>query len=205
MGHDAIFTRSEAWLGGWYELAIEVGPTDDRRLEEALTALWSFPDIEGCYLDLSRDPSEQPRVEAGGSLALETRLCGVARIGAKDPIACSTAVVRGDGSVWLYFGLPMGSLGHVFPVGAFPFEDGGDLSWRASVDDWLCRLAEHVFKAVGFRLGLVGWTDGIEERTAAELLRDGIPQKRWCGYLIPEHESLRWYPPNKGAPMTIPR
>ena len=111
---------------------------------------------------------------------------------------------RDGGADWIYFGLPMGSLGNVLPVGAFPFEGDGDLSWRASIDGWLRRLAEHTFNAVAFRLGLVGWTDGMDGG-AAELLRGGIPQERWCGFLVPEEDSLQWYPPTRGAPMTIGR
>jgi len=40
----------ENWAGGFYELAIEIGPTDDRRLEETLTALWRIAAIEGCFV-----------------------------------------------------------------------------------------------------------------------------------------------------------
>lgn len=198
-----IFTRPDAWTGGSYELAIDLGRVDDTQLEKALVTIWSHADVDGCYLDLDREPAEQARVRPGREHDLETCLRGVARLGALAPIACSTVVVREDGgSDWLYYGLPLGSLGAVLPVGAFPFEDGHDLAWRSTVDGWLRRLGEHLFASVRFRLGLVGWTDGLDDGTD-DLLERGLPEDRWVGYLLPSGSSLTWYPPNQGAPMRV--
>jgi hypothetical protein len=46
--HDRAMTESAAftWLGGYYELALELGPTSDERLARALTALSEAPTRE---------------------------------------------------------------------------------------------------------------------------------------------------------------
>jgi hypothetical protein len=137
MTDQLVFTPHAAWDSGWCELAVALGPADDSRLEQALLSLWAHTHLEGCDLDRTREPTEQPRVAPGRQAGLERRLFGVATLGELQPIACSSVVVREDsGSAWLYFGLPMGSLGRILPVGAFPIDDGRDLSWRAFVDDW---------------------------------------------------------------------
>lgn len=200
-----IFTRPDAWTGGSYELAVDLGPVDDTRLEKALVAIWSHADVDGCYLELDREPAEQARVRPSRDRDLQTCLRGIARLGTLAPVACSTVVVREDGGPdWLYFGLPLGSLGAVLPVGAFPFDDGRDLAWRSTVDGWLRRLGEHLFATVRFRIGLVGWTDGLDDGTD-NLLDRGIPEERWVGYLVPSSDSLTWHPPNQGAPMRVDR
>lgn len=195
-----IFTKPEAWAGFSYELAVELGPVDDARLERALRIIWSHADLDGCYLERDREPAEQVAVRPAGDLPLEAILRGLASLGPRAPVACSTIPVREEGgSDWVYFSLPMGSLRTVFPVYGFPVDDGSDLSWRSTVDHWLCRLARHLFDTVKFRLGLVGCIDGLEIG-ADELLVEGVPDERWVGYLVPSGDALTWYPPTEGAP-----
>lgn len=199
-----IFTRDDAWSGGSYDLAIELGPRDDARLRRALQALWSGPDLDGCYESADREPQEQPRLGVG-TLPLETPLHGIARIGDRAPVACRTVIVRfDDGSDWIHVCLPLGSLGHILEVGAFPFDDGGDLSWRHPLDEWLCGLGRRVFDAVPFRLALIGW-DGGELEDVDSFHASGVPAERSIGYLVPGADGLRWFPPNLGAPLTMDR
>ena len=204
MTEDLIFTHLDAWAGGSYELRVLLGSANDARLEHALVALWAHSALDGCYLDRTREPPEQPRLAPGKHVGLESTLLGVATLEESEAIACSTHVVREDGgSDWIYLAIPMGSLGRILPVGAFPFDDGHDLSWRALVDDWLRNLAERLFEAVPFRLGLLGWIDDGDD--AEEVIENGVPDERWVGYLVPDSSSLRWYPPTKGAPMRMGR
>lgn len=195
-----LFTHPGAWTGSYYELAVDLGPVDDARLERALVALWSHSDLAGCCLNRDREPSEQASVSPG-SVEPQSPLYGVVTLGTLGQVACATFVVREEGgSDWVYFAMPMGSLATVLPVGTFPFDDGSDLAWRSVVDDWLCRLAEHLFTTVRFRVGLVGSVDGLDGATD-ELLDRGAPKERWAGYLMPSGEALRWYPPTEGAPF----
>lgn len=59
MTRSRIFTRPGAWNGGSYELAVDLGPADDTKLENALTAIWSHADLNGCYLHRDREPAGQ--------------------------------------------------------------------------------------------------------------------------------------------------
>src|SRR6185436_15411721 len=56
-----------------------------------------------------------------------------------------------------FFYLPIASLASIYPMGAFPIADGGDLAWRSSLDEWLCAIGQRAFKAAPFRLGLIGF------------------------------------------------
>lgn len=199
-----VFTNEDAWNGGSYELALELGPVNDQLLQRALAAVWSFPELDGCFLRMDLEPRDQRRITIPDpNLELNACLRGIATFLPRGPVACSTLPVREEeGADWLYFGLPLGSLARVLPVGAFPFDDGRDQSWRGELDCWLERLARHVYKSVKFKLGLVGWTDGLIE-SASALTMNGVPAERWVGYLLPEGDVLRWHPPNQGAPMTV--
>ena len=92
-----IFTHPDAWNGGSYELAIDLGPVDDAKLEKALTAIWSHADLDGCYLRGDQEPAEQTLIVPGTGPGLDTCLRGVARLQGMAPVACSTIVVREDG------------------------------------------------------------------------------------------------------------
>lgn len=196
-----LFTLPDAWNGGSYELALMLGPRDDARLRAALHAVWSFAELDGCYELADVEPVDQPRrapVEAGREL--ETPLRGRARLPTGVVVPCSTLPVREEGGAdWLYFGLPMGSLGRAYAVGAFPWDDGTNLAWRKELDSWLCALAAHVLAKQPFRMAMVGFTDGEQEPD--RVLQDGIPERRWLGYIVPDADSIRWYPPTEGAPI----
>lgn len=195
-----VFTKEEAWLGGSYDLAIELGASDDTCVLQSLQAIWSSPDLDGCYLHSDREPHEQTRTIANVH-PLGTRLYGVARIGGRPPVPCSTIVVRTEReSDWIFFYLPIASLASIYPVGAFPIADGGDLAWRSSLDEWLCAIGRRAFEAVPFRLGLVGF-DGGDFSDAAAFASSGVPDERWIGYLVPETGGLKWFAPNRGAPI----
>ena len=96
----------------------------------------------------------------------------------------------------------MGSLSRVVPTGAYPFEDGADLSWRLLMYDWLRQLAKAVFESVPFHLGLIEH-EVSGAAYAEEVRRNGVPEKRWFGYLWPGNEGLGWYPPTEGAPFSF--
>jgi hypothetical protein len=196
-----LFTAPEAWSGSSHGLSIVLGQASDASLALARETLWTFPDLQGCWLRTNVEPARQERVTARGT-RLRKELLGIARIPGAEAVPCSTAVRREeDGGGWLHFHLPFGSLESVLPMGAYPFDDGGDLAWRDALDGWLCRLAEHVHRTVPFELGLVGCLDDqpdvIPERSGE------APDKRWIGYLVAGPGGLAWHPPNQGAPFSL--
>lgn len=58
-----LFTAPDTWLGGYYELAIELGHRSDERLGLALKSIWSLPELEVPYERRDAEPEDQTRVE----------------------------------------------------------------------------------------------------------------------------------------------
>lgn len=204
----SLFTLPDAWTGGSYELTLLLGPRDDHRLRSALQAVWSFGELEGCWERGDLEPEAQIRVPAAvevtGGEAGNALLRGRARLPPGVVVACCTYALRlAVGGDWISFGLPMGSLGRAYPVGAFPWEDGTSLDWREGLDDWLRALAAHVYARQPFQLALVGFTDADPEPD--RVLTEGVPDRRWVGYLLPEGGALRWFAPTEGAPIRSSR
>ena len=207
---ERLFTAPDAWLGGFFELALDLGPPDDDRWSAALAALWAHPVLDGCYAECDREPWAQPRVApvlpAGGEGG--NQLLGVATLPNGRRAVCASVSARYAGYEGcedidtLCLCLPMASLGRAYPVGTYPLAHGALLGWRAEVEAWLRAIGEAVFAAVGFRLGLVGFeAEGMV--TPAEVRANGVPGERWFGYLWPDGERLGWYPATLGAPITL--
>src|SRR5690349_3835979 len=121
-----VFTAPDTWHGGFYELALELGERSDQRLLAALRRVWSFPAVDGCYLDWLVEPTEQPRVEPPAHLAEPGQLYGIARVPNGHEIACGTFIVREEdsGTDWLGFFLPTGALHDAYDLRGFPFDEG---------------------------------------------------------------------------------
>jgi hypothetical protein len=195
------FTDSENWIGGFYELAIEIGDTSDERLQTALSALWRAATIKGCYGRNDLEPHEQDMVPCTvSSLAEFGHLRGTVTLPNGHRVVCGCLAIReDDGPDWLDFYLPMGALERVDErIGGFPFEENSgeaSLTWRHSLDEWLASIGTSVFHEVQFRLGLIGFeTYGDVE---ARQVNGATPEERWMGYLVPTDGGLRFDPANR--------
>jgi hypothetical protein len=190
------------WAGGFYELALELGPRDDARLEQALLAVWREGCVAGCFAPEYRPGGAgMPRrlighsaIELGlASLLRSDELHGVVRLPAGVDIVCAGAVVRDDETDWLSFCLPIGALARADDrLGVYPFgPDGGrkSLAWRGPIDDWLASVAIGIYAEVQFRLGLIGCEASAEVR-AEELVEALGPP--YLGYLLPASGGLRY-------------
>ncbi|MFF3215680.1 hypothetical protein ACFYYB_34260 [Streptomyces sp. NPDC002886] len=192
MGDRGGFSGS-TWHGGFYELAIEVGPRDDARLQRALTAVWSAAGVQGCYGDMRRAPEEQGPVACTvESLTEFGHVLGRVRVPTGHIVACGCMAVReeGDDPVdWLDFYLPIGALE----------EAGLDIerpqsSWSPVLDDWFAGIGIEVFRSVDFRAGFIGFeTSGCSD---AATLAGELPESRRIGYLLPCAGELRYGPAN---------
>jgi hypothetical protein len=202
-----MFTEPDTGSGGDFTLAIELGPRSDQRLRDAVSALWKHPTLLGCYLDPGKELTQQTRVVAA-SQPLESRLFGIATMPNGCKVGCYSYIIRFDGGTdWLYFAIPLGSLGTAYPSGAYPLDDGSSVDWVLPVSDWFKEIGASVFDSVAFRLGLVGFEadyptpQGVD---SMKIQRDGVPERRWDGYLYPSERALHWYPPNIiQAPIVI--
>jgi hypothetical protein len=189
-----LFTGGEVWTGGFYELALEYERGVTGGLVNGLHELWHLQDLEGCYLDSEREPTDQPRREFEASLLAIGHLYGVAALPGGVRVACGSCTVHEtDGSDWLVFYFPMSALGHVYPVGGFPFDSTNHESWRTPLDNWLVDVGRRIFPRAPFTLGLVGFeTSG--NIYAADLVASGLPTKRHEGLLVPDGARLVWHP-----------
>jgi hypothetical protein len=195
----AAFTDADNWTGGFYELAIEVGETSDERLGRALGTLWRAACIRGCYGSCDREPPDLKTVPCTvESLERFGHLRGTVDLPGGLRTVCGAVAVREDhGPDWLDFYLPMGALAGAEPrVGAFPFgNDGGNVSvtaWREPIDAWLAGVAAHVYTAVEYKLGLIGWE--ASGQVYAKDLDGDPPLARGFGYLLPGSGGLRYLP-----------
>jgi hypothetical protein len=189
------------WTGGFYELAFELGPTDDSRLEQALLAVWREASVVGCFAAVTHQPALHiPAPLTLDSLVANGHLRGVVRLPDGRDIVCGAVAVRFENAAdWLSFYFPLGALARTDPaIGGYPFSaDSGDASliWRRPIDDWLAGVATRVFDEVPFLLGVVGM-EALDEVDAADLA-DGIPEQRQDGVLIPISGVLTYLPANQ--------
>jgi hypothetical protein len=200
----AIFTQ-EMWGGGFYELALEYGHSSKASLAEALQALWTRPDLQGCYLHADEDPSRQPRVAPDlGVLESGEHLRGVATLPNGIQVACGTYLVREQaGEAWIGLYLPMGALATAYNVGGFPFDQSdSSQDWRQPLEEWLAQIGQGVYLKSPFLAGLVGF-EVSGAVSAEELSISGVPAKRCLGYLFPSAYKLTWYPTNQWLPSHL--
>lgn len=195
------FVEKESWLGGWYEIEIELARSSNERLELALRTVWSHQSLDGCYLNRDQEPGLQARVSPPYP-ATEGHLYEMARLPNGATTVCGTFVCRfeSDGPsasrdlLALYF--PLGSLSKAYPIGGYPFSDAKDAApWRVELDHWLVNIGEFVYQRAAFSLALVGFEVDFPNVSSEVIGRTGIPKVRYDGYLWPGARGLQWYAP----------
>lgn len=209
---EKFFTADEVWYGGFYELAIELGETSDERLLMALLALWSFSDLEGCYLINNKEPDEQKQVQITNEILNEMHLYGSANLPDGQKIVCGSFIIREDeGSDWLGFYIPMGSLEKKYNLRGYPFAsaDYSPEQWKdeyqkfiESFDSWLTKIGLYIYSTVKFQLALIGH-EISGETYASDVMESQIPNERWFGYLWAENNELNYFPRNVWQPEFI--
>jgi hypothetical protein len=141
MADPADIADETNWYGGFYELALEIGPSDDPRLDAALELLLRGARVAG-------------RVDHGGHLR------GVVGLPDGMSVVCGGLAIREDEgpSCWACFYLPLGALERADArVGGYPFGSfERSLEWRLPIDDWLAAVGREVYREVPFRLGKIG-------------------------------------------------
>jgi len=191
------FTANDTWNGGFYELCMEFYPPSNQRLFAALQTIWKHPVLDGCYLDSSKEPTEQIRVSPLENLIEGgNHLYGLVTLPNAIQVACGTVQVREvNGSDWLDFYIPMGALATAYDVQAFPFErdKGMHDDWRKELDNLLHEIGNFIFTSFPFEIGLIGH-ECSGAAYAQDIIQQGIPTPRNIGYLWPENRHLNYYP-----------
>ncbi|MFH8762443.1 hypothetical protein ACH4NV_13900 [Streptomyces althioticus] len=189
MTSPASFRNPTNWSDGFYELAIEVGATDDARLQDVLTALWAAAGIQGCLGRSDLEPEEQDPVPCTvSSLTEYGHLYGQARLPTNQLAVCGCVAIRGgdDRSDWLDFYIPVGALGNA----GIAYWDGRPFFRSDVMDDWLAAIGRETFTRAAFSLGVVGFE--VSGCADAETLAGQMPQERDVGYLLPLGGALHY-------------
>ncbi len=198
-----MFALPDTWNGGYFELMLELGGLADEQARQAVITLWQHPTLEGCYLERDVEPAQQQRLTPDTANTPWGSLYGIATLPNGKQVACwQWCMGEEEITDVLCLGVPMGGLAQAYPVGAYPFDDGLPVDWREELSTWLRDIGETIYATVPFRLGVIGWEAG-GNYSSEMLSAAGIPEERWDGLLWPQGQSVLWYPPTAGAPMTI--
>lgn len=191
-----LFTMRDAWHGGFYELVFELPAASETAIKEALVKLWNMPALEGCYLRSDVEPVEQLKVSPKDT-ENEGHWYGIATFPEKKQCVCGS--FWGDyeeSGCWMTLYLPLGSLGAIFPVEAYPFLfkiESSPESWLKEVNNWLKDIAIAIYPQVKFNIALIGFE--VDFFDLKKKLASGIPHERWEGILLPHNDKLTWHPP----------
>ena len=148
---DKLFTDIDAWDGGEFGISMFLGRVDSHYAREFLSALWAWPHIEGCWLDKTKEPEEGSRLSPtdidldnppppGGDLF------GLVELPNGCLCPCLSFVMDDNNGLSVVFGIPIGSLRRCRPVGAYPFDDGSDLTWIGELSEWLADIGRGLYK-----------------------------------------------------------
>jgi hypothetical protein len=89
-----IFTAPDTWVGGLYELAIELPERSDATIAQALSTIWQIPALTGCYL--SRDVEPEAQTEASPfDIPHEGHVYGIAQLPNGKNCACKKQALVG--------------------------------------------------------------------------------------------------------------
>jgi hypothetical protein len=191
------FTHEDSWTGGFYELAIDVGSMEDAAVLAILQALWSYPGLEGCYLERGREPADQLRLDVTSALLTYAHLQGIAQFPDGNRLPCGTYLLRDlSGTNWVDFYIPAGALERVYDLGGYPFsvQDAHTRQqWQQPLDLWFAELGQYIFDKRAYQFAAIGHEVAAEVE-AAQIAHAGIPERRWMGYLWPTGTTLTYWP-----------
>ncbi len=193
---DRIFTQDQVWLGGFYELNLELASASRYAVRQALVTMWNTPQLEGCYLRNDVEPSEQMELSPL-DYDHEGHWYGVATLANGKRLACGTfSCIFKEYGGWTTLYIPLSALHTVYPVDGFPFNPKAGPTqelWIREVNAWFKDVAESIYPDVRFKIALIGYE--VDILALKRQLIFGIPSERWDGLLIPVDGRLVWYPP----------
>ena len=174
-----FFTQKENWYGSFYELAIELQTSHDNvRLEQALEALWSHPNLSGHWLSIENYGQSPDVISILNEFRFENsnpfiNLYGLFSIPDIDKqVGCLSTIVREtNGSDWLDFCFPTGMLKSAFSVN-HPLEMR-EYPWSVTLDKYLLQMADMIYQKTPFDLAFIGdEVSGLVNK--ASIISEGI-------------------------------
>ena len=180
---------SSNWDGGFYELSMKVGPTDDTRLKHLLIAIWRLASATGPFTMPQDGRSLVAQLDLA---ALSQHIHGVVRLPSGSNVVCGATAIRfDDGPDVLSFYLPQAALARVDQrIRGFPFGDEGgavSLLWRRPIDDWFAELATRAYAEAPFQLASIGFEASSFDAP------DELPADRDFAYVLPLNGVPRYY------------
>jgi hypothetical protein len=174
-----FYVEQDNWSGSYYELAIELQTSHDNvRLESALQALWSHPNLSGHWLS-KENYGQAPDVFNVADEFHDTdkssfiHVYGVCSIPEIDKrVGCLSIIVREkEGSDWLDFCFPIGMLESAFSV-KYPLETE-EYPWSTVLDKYLLQMADMIYQQVPYDLAFIGdEVSGLVNK--ASIISEGI-------------------------------
>ena len=102
-----LFTAPDTWVGGLYELVLELPERKDVCVAQALSSIWKLPGIAGCYLSREVEPEAQVQVSPS-EIPHQRHVYGYAQLANAKKCACGTYVTDFDNDgFWVSFYLPL--------------------------------------------------------------------------------------------------
>lgn len=203
-----ILTPRNRWYGGFYELAIQVGPTgNDVAIADLLKTFWMLPNITGPYETNEIEPTDKPVVTADPD---ERHYYGFTQLSDGHTVVCGTYVVKETcepgGSDWVLLYVPAQDLQSKLGSSDKCTKNIGEVE-LAPLVDFLVEAAGVAFNVAEFKLGLIGFE--VSGETYAETITANDIQTLCMGVLLPHGHGLIkeakegrllpsglvWYPP----------
>jgi hypothetical protein len=182
-----IFQPPERWYGGWYELAIQVGPHgNDAALRALLELIWNRPELTGPYASQKTEPDAQPIA----AIAPDARhYYGCLQLAHKR-LACGTYVVQEDcepgGSDWVLLYVPVQEA--EWKLGGNGIGDDFSRPALAPLADYYATVADMAYREYPFAMALAGWE--VSGSTSAESIGADLIETRHMGIGLPPHHTL---------------
>ena len=193
-----LFTDPDAWLGGFYELSMELPTSEAINAATAVATLWSLPDLFGGFARKDCEPNKQ-QLLPNDVLPLHEHRYGAAQVETRQICVCgSYTAVFESATTWLSFYLPLGGLVAIYPaLRGFPFDQPTTAQRKVLtlIDEWLFKQAVSLYPRLLFTFAVIGFE--CDYSTARERVSDGIPNERMEGLVVPTSSGLNWYPPTE--------
>ncbi|MEG3633539.1 hypothetical protein [Micromonospora palythoicola] len=180
------------WTGGFYELCLVLGASDDDNVDRALRSLWRAAGVRGCHVRQA-EGAGLVVVELGvAALQTHGHLLGTLTLPSGARVVCGGFLSRYEGLDTLELYLPLGALSRLDGrIGGYPFDDVSgveSLTWRSALDRWLADIAIAVYDEVPFQRALIGFE--IDED------RDISGDERRAAVLMPLADGVEYRPAN---------
>ena len=197
------FTSPNAWSQEYFDLNLEFVSKEIGLLMDATEALWSDPDLQGCWLAQDKEPDARSRTDARSALKSDEHypfgppeylgppsLFGLARVPGGGVIPCMASCGMGGTYMYLSLGLSANALRFApAPSGV----DGGAAG--RPLCDWLARIASRVHRVAPLRVGVMGWEATTPDPELIERQRELYDDL--YGYLLPRGSEIEFQSPGR--------